>query len=86
MTPRKLTENFVETDVDDETLIVDMDGGLLFSLSGTGRAVWKAINGARSADEIVRQMANAYTGQRSAICADIDRLLADFASARLIAV
>ena len=86
MIPHKLASNFVETHVDDETLIVDMDGGLLFSLSGTGQAVWNAIDGMRSSSEIAADMASAYRGEACKIAADIEELLADFAAARLIAL
>ena len=84
MTPRRLAANFVETDVDDETLIVDMAGGLLFSLSGTGQAVWKAIDGQRSAHEIADCMAEDYEGEPHEIVADVERLLHEFAEARLV--
>lgn len=84
MTPRKLTANFVETDVDDETLIVDMDGGLLFSLSGTGRAVWKAVDGERSKEAIARLMVADFAGDEAEIAGDIERLLRDLAGARLV--
>ena len=84
MTPRKLTGNFVETDVDDETLIVDMDGGLLFSLSGTGLAVWQAIDGRRDSGAIAIRMAEAFSGELKTIASDVDALLGDFARARLV--
>ena len=84
MTPHRLAANFVETDVDDETLIVDMAGGLLFSLSGTGQAVWKAIDGQRSAQEIAGSMAEDYEGETREISADVERLLHKFAEARLV--
>ena len=54
---KKLKDNFVVTQVDDEVLIVDLDGGELFSLSGTGRAVWEAIDGKRDADAIAALLA-----------------------------
>ena len=84
MTPRKLTENFVETEIDDETLIVDMDGGLLFSLSGTGRAVWQAIDGQRDSGAIAIRMAEAFSGEHETIVSDVRALLGDFARARLV--
>lgn len=84
MTPRKFDANFAETDVDDETLLIDMDGGLLFSLTGTGQAVWKAIDGTADRDALVRLMMQRYRGEAAAIGADVDRLLHDFAAARLI--
>lgn len=81
---RKCTGNFVATQVDDEILIVDLDGGELFSLSGTARAVWEAIDGTRSEEEIARQMAALYQGDPHAIACDVAALLSDFEDAALI--
>ncbi|MBX7541614.1 PqqD family protein [Qipengyuania sphaerica] len=81
---RKCTENFIATVVDDEVLIVDLDGGELFSLSGTGRAVWDAIDGTRSEEAISDQMAAAHAGEREAIAADVAALINDLEKAALV--
>ena len=86
MTPRKLADHFAETDVDDETLLIDLDGGLLFSLSGTGQAVWKAIDGQMTGAELARRMAQTHRGDEAVIAADVEQLLQDFARARLVAL
>ena len=82
--PRKSTQNFVATLVDDEVLIVDLDGGELFSLSGTARSVWDAIDGKRSAADIARLMADAHEGDAAIIDADVAALLAEFERAALV--
>lgn len=84
MIPRKLSANFAETDVDDETLLIDLEGGLLFSLKGTGQAVWRAIDGAASSVDIARMLAGSYRGEADQIAADIRRLLEEFAAAALV--
>ena len=43
---RKLTGNYIETIVDGEVLLVDLNGGELFSLDGTAAEVWRRIDGA----------------------------------------
>lgn len=40
---RKCTGNFVRTQVDDEILIVDHNGGELFSITGTAETVWQGV-------------------------------------------
>ena len=81
---RKLTENFIATEVDDELLIVDLDGGELFSLSGTAKAVWNAIDGKRDEDAIAALMIGRHDGEDRAIAADVRALLAELQRAALV--
>ena len=82
--PHKLAANFVATEVDHEVLIVDLDGGLLFSLEGTAREVWHAIDGVASEAEIASRMASAHEGDSAAIAADVHELLGELADVALI--
>ena len=82
---RKCTENFVATEVDDEILIVDLDGGELFSLTGTARTVWEAIDGKRSEPDIVGKMTEMHEGNLETISGDVARLLQEFEQAALVA-
>ena len=82
---KKLKDNFVATQVDDEVLIVDLDGGQLFSLSGTGRAVWEAIDGKRDADAIAALLAAAYDADETVIAGDVRALITSLTEAALIA-
>ncbi|QZD86969.1 PqqD family protein [Qipengyuania psychrotolerans] len=82
---KKLKDNFVATQVDDEVLIVDLDGGELFSLSGTGRAVWEAIDGKRDADAIAALLAAAYDADETVIAGDVRALITSLREAALIA-
>ncbi len=82
---KKLKDNFVATQVDDEVLIVDLDGGQLFSLSGTGRAVWEAIDGKRDADAIAALLAAGYDADETVIAGDVRALITSLTEAALIA-
>lgn len=82
--PRKLTANFVATQVDDELLIVDLDGGELLSLSGTALEIWALIDGEAGEDAIIAALAERYAAARDEIAADVAALLADLESAALI--
>ncbi len=81
---RKLTGNFVATDVDGEVLIVDLDGGELFSLSGTAKAVWEAIDGERDAAAIADLLAETYDGNTARIVADVAALVEELEAAALV--
>lgn len=82
---KKLKDNFVATQVDDEVLIVDLEGGELFSLSGTGRAVWEAIDGKRDADAITALLAASYDADETVIAGDVRALITSLTDAALIA-
>ena len=84
--PRKLAANFVETRVDDEILIVDLDGGELLSLDGTARAVWELIDGERSVTDIVAALGEAYDAEQAVLARDVDALLAELEKAALVAL
>lgn len=82
--PRKMTANFVATEVDDEVLIVDLDGGILFSLEGSARAIWQEIDGMASVGQIAESMARKYQSEGGDIAGDIADLLRDLEAARII--
>ena len=81
---RKRSENFVATTLDEDVLIVDLDGGELFSLSGTARTIWEAIDGSRSESDIAFQMVQAHEGEADCIEADVTALVNDLEKAALI--
>ncbi|TMM48290.1 PqqD family protein [Qipengyuania marisflavi] len=83
---RKLPEAFVETEVDGEVLLIDLDGGELFSLTGTARAIWLAIDGSRDVPAIAASLANAYDGDAAAIRSECESFVAQLAEARLVVV
>ncbi len=81
---RKRSENFVATTLGEEVLIVDLDGGELFSLSGTARSVWDAIDGSCSEAHIAELMAERHEGEATQIAADVAALVNDLEKAALI--
>ncbi|QKG70829.1 PqqD family protein [Erythrobacter mangrovi] len=83
---RKLAGNFVETDVDDEVLIVDLEGGELFSLRGTARDTWRLIDGQRSLDEIVASLAGEYDAPEDRIAGDTAALINELVDAALVSL
>lgn len=82
---RKLTGNFVATPVDDELLIVDLHGGELFSLGGTARAIWDAIDGTRDEAQIVHHLAATYEADAATLAREVGVFLAELKTASLVA-
>ena len=83
--PRKITANYVETEIDDEILLVDLDGGELFSLSGTAREIWRLIDGKRTLDEIADTVARDYSVEEKQLQRDVERFVAQLRDAALVA-
>lgn len=82
--PSKRTADYIATQVDDEIVLIGLDGGELFSLMDTGRAIWELIDGQRTQAAIVDQLLATYDGDRTIIEADIRALITDLAQAGLI--
>ena len=81
---RKLTENFIATEVGDETLIIDLDAGEMFSLTGTARAIWDAIDGKRDAPAIAAALAPSFDETVQVIERDAIALTEALAEAGLV--
>lgn len=80
----KCPSTFIETDVDDEVVIVSLDDGKFFSLKDTGRAIWKKIDGKRDRSAILLELTDEFEAPREILVADLDAFLSDIASAGFI--
>ncbi|PLK27079.1 PqqD family protein [Novosphingobium sp. TH158] len=80
----KFPDRFVETAIDDETVVMDLDSAEFFSLNETAGAVWRAIDGSRDRDALIAAIAGDYGETAEAIAADVDAILAQFTRAGFI--
>ncbi|MCB2087790.1 MAG: PqqD family protein [Sphingomonadaceae bacterium] len=80
----KIPDQFIETDVDDEVVIVGLTSGEFFSLRDTGLAVWKLIDGTRSQADIILELSNNFSGEQAEIKADVDAFLNQLRAASFI--
>lgn len=83
--PRKLLDRFVETAVDDEILLVDMEGGVLFALDGTAAAIWRSIDGQRDCAAMAAALAREFDAEAVEIERDCRALVGELAGAGLVA-
>ena len=83
-TPRKNSENFIATVVDDEVVLIDMAGGELFSLKNTARSIWDLVDGQKSLAEIVAAIVGEYDVDTTEAEADVRLLLEELESAGLV--
>lgn len=80
----KRPERFVETDIDDEVVVMDLSSGNFFSLKDTALEIWRLIDGTRDRASITAALAAAYTVPDSEITEDIGAFLDQALAAGLI--
>jgi pyrroloquinoline quinone biosynthesis protein D len=81
---QKATGSFSEVEIEDEIVLMQLDNGEFFSLTGTARDVWKAIDGARDRAALIAELAREYDADPADLACDIDGFLAELAAARFI--
>ncbi len=69
---------------DEEVVIVDLDTGSYYSLSGAGGEVWSAIESGTSTARIVQQLIASYEADATEIEASLGRLLEELQTEGLI--
>jgi len=83
--PRKLADRFTEADIDSEIVIMRLDSGEFFSLTGTGAAIWRLIDGQRDRDALIHAAAREFDGPGDDIARDVDAFLAQLTTTGLLA-
>jgi hypothetical protein len=71
-------------EIDGEIVIVSPNDSVLHELNGTGSVVWKQLDGRRPAAEIAARLAEQYDVSVEDALGDIETLLAELASRRLL--
>lgn len=84
-TLRKCPENFAETEIDDEVVLMDMTNGDFFSIKDTGLAIWNLIDGSRGRDALLASLAETYSVPPDEIAPDVDDFLAQVQAAGFVA-
>lgn len=71
----KLLGKFTETDVDGEIIVMRLENGEFFALSGTAAAAWRLIDGKRDRSALVAELAAQFVASEKQVEADINDLL-----------
>lgn len=86
MTPlAKAAGRFSETAIDDEVVVMNLDTGDFYSLTGTARAIWDLIDGTRTRADVLAALAAQYGGSADAMAAELDAFVGDLRGAGLLA-
>lgn len=83
---QKCPSAFIETDVDDEVVIVSLDGGQFFSLQDTGLAIWKLIDGQRDRGAILARLSAEYDASTDILTEGLDAFLEQVSAAGFIRI
>ncbi|MGB7655911.1 MAG: PqqD family protein [Novosphingobium sp.] len=81
----KATDRFSETAIDDEIVVMSLESGDFFSLTGTGRAIWQLVDGTRDRAALLRDLAEGFTCSEEDIASDVDDFLDRLTAAGLLA-
>lgn len=81
----KLSDNFTETEIDGEVVVMMLDTGEFYSMTGTGCDIWRMIDGSRDRDAVVAGLAGEFDADPAAIGVDVDSYLAMLREAGLVA-
>ena len=82
----KIGGQFTEADIDHEIVIMRLDNGEFFSLSGTGAAIWRLIDGNRDRHALAAAAASQFDADEGEILADVDEFLQQLMDTGLLAV
>ena len=82
----KCKDRFVETEIDDEIVVMELGRGEFFSLAGTGSAIWRLIDGERDRTSLLAMLAEDYGEPAEQIAGDVDEFLAQLSDGGLIEI
>ncbi|MFO0993127.1 MAG: PqqD family protein [Hyphomicrobiales bacterium] len=82
--PRKILQRFVETEIDGEAVIMNLDTGHFHSLKETGLTIWRLIDGQRSVSAIQAALLDTYDVEESQCRADCERFFASLQGAGFV--
>ena len=80
----KNTSRIVETTIDEEVVVMELDKGEFFSITGTGLAIWNLIDGARSRDDLLAGLMREFEEDEAVMAKDVDEFLGRLGEAGLL--
>ena len=81
----KLSDRFTEADIDHEIVVMRLDTGEFFSLSGTAAVIWRLIDGQRDKARIVADAAREFDVSGSDCEGDVEEFLTSLREMGLLA-
>ena len=82
----KQLSRFSETTVEGEVILLNLDDGAFFSLSGTAATIWPMIDGRRDRDDLLAELREVYDAPAPVIARELDAFLAQLSAAGFVAL
>lgn len=76
---------FSQTMIDGEVVLLNLDDGAFFSLTGTAAETWALIDGSRDREAIVAELASRHHADPATIAADLGAFLGELQARGFIA-
>jgi pyrroloquinoline quinone biosynthesis protein D len=81
----KVPGAFTQTEIDDEIVVMSLDTGDFFSLTGTARSIWQRLDDGPDRDRLVAALTADFGADDSEVAQDVDAFLAQLIRAGLLA-
>jgi PqqD family protein of HPr-rel-A system len=81
----KLVDRYSETTVDDEVVVMHLASGDFFSMKDSAKDIWEHIDGVRSREALIADLAQDYGIDAEVIAPDVDDFLRRLRDAGLLA-
>ena len=80
----KQVGSFTETEIDDEIVVMHLDTGDFFSITGTGVAIWHLIDGSADEAALVSTLIEQFDAPPYEIAAGVKEFVAELRNAGLL--
>jgi PqqD family protein of HPr-rel-A system len=80
----KAAGQFTETEIDDEVVVMSLASGDFFSLTGSARAIWLALDAQPDRAGLIAALAAEFGSDPAEIAGDVDAFLAQLSAAGLL--
>jgi pyrroloquinoline quinone biosynthesis protein D len=81
---RKAEGRISETAIDDEIVVMSLDSGDFFSLTGTSRAIWQLIDGTRDRAALAAELGKLYDAPAPQLAGGVDAFIQTLLDAQLL--
>lgn len=80
----KAAGRFSETAIDDEVVVMSLENGDFFSLTGTALAIWRLIDGSHTRAALLADLAAGFDCAEAELVGDLDAFLTQLRAAGLL--
>lgn len=79
-------DKHVETEVADQTMMMNIDKGKYYALEGTAKLIWGALDSPKSVQDLVANMVESYEVEQDQCMTDVVGFLTDLVENELLVV